>query len=241
MINQFVWRSKRKIELIPITADFSKDLAIGDLIDSCEVSISVFAGEDNSPSDMLYAPVEVFSPRCIQQIIGGVVGVTYLVEFTATTVLGNLLVQYTKLSILPDNIPASGKYIPIYFTTWPYPYYLIDTLGIGTTPQNGDMHQTYDIYLWKDATSINTIPTTGQLQSVVITYTGKYIDSTTISQVPTSGLLKKVLEKYSMQADSMSLGIIPSSGYLKQILIRYANYTDSMTLGNTPISGSLST
>lgn len=241
MAGLFIWRSKRKIELIPVTADFSKDLGAGDSVVSCVVTISVFSGKDSNPAALLYNPVEIFTPRCIQNIVEGVVGVVYLIEFAATTALGNLLKQEVKLAILPDNVPASGKYIPLYFTSWRYPYLYSEHMQVGVVPHSGDMHQVYYNAKPVDSSIINAVPISGFLKSILIQYSyGNAPDKLATTLLPQSGYLKVILITYSWQPDKVGVALVPQSGYLKAILIRYQNYIDHCGIGITPMSGSLS-
>ena len=218
MGEEFTWRTKRQIELIPVSISLDKDLADGEVISSCDVSIEVFSGEDSDPSTMLYKPVDVTDTECVQDIWQGVIGVVYKVIFAITTSSGQIITRTTKIGILPDNIPATGKYIPLYFTTWRYPLdvtgdYFIGSADVVSGRTLEKLHAGPD---W-----IQGFPAvqSGTITLVRITYNFEdYIQP--LADV-TSGLYELVRITYTMDADWMQASPDVTSGILRLIHITY--------------------
>lgn len=116
-----VERSKRRIEAITITADFSDRMAADDSIFDATVSIEVFSGDDPSPADMLYLPIIIDTQAISQRVKQGVPGDVYNVQFSAITAAGSILEQTTRIAIVPDASDAIPQYISLYLTTPLYP------------------------------------------------------------------------------------------------------------------------
>lgn len=93
-----IFETKVSEEVLLLKFDFTSDLRIGLInahnhlqaiydegIDSSSVSCSVVSGVDASPSSMVSGSATVTDGVVEQKIIGGTVGVTYLLVCTATT------------------------------------------------------------------------------------------------------------------------------------------------------------
>ena len=81
----------------PYGVDFKLQLAnsatAGDSIASItDVTASVLEGTDPNPGNILNGAPYILGTEALQQIVGGVVGVQYLLTFTVQTVQGNTLV-----------------------------------------------------------------------------------------------------------------------------------------------------
>ena len=81
----------------PYGVDFKLQLAnsatAGDSIASItDVTASVLEGTDPNPGNILNGAPYILGSETLQQIVGGVAGVQYLLTFTVQTVQGNTLV-----------------------------------------------------------------------------------------------------------------------------------------------------
>ena len=88
----------------PYGVDFKLQLAnsatAGDSIASItDVTASVLEGTDPNPGNILNGAPYILGTETLQQIVGGVVGVQYLLTFTVQTVQGNTLVGQITLYV----------------------------------------------------------------------------------------------------------------------------------------------
>ena len=86
------------------TFDFSPIMASGETISSASCVIQVKEGSDPSPSSIMVGSPVISGQTVAQRISGGLDGVIYRVEMTATTSLTNV---YTIVADLPVLAPIN--------------------------------------------------------------------------------------------------------------------------------------
>jgi hypothetical protein len=92
--------AKDPVEIIPISFSFGSELATGDAVLSCVVSVITFEGSDPNPSALLYLiPNLVQAPTVIQNIQGGLSGCQYHIKAVATLQSGGVLVRQAVLPV----------------------------------------------------------------------------------------------------------------------------------------------
>jgi hypothetical protein len=84
------------------TFDFSPIMASGETISSATCTIEVKEGTDPTPSSIKVGSPAISGQQVAQRITGGLDGVIYRVEMTATTSLTNV---YTIVADLPVLAP----------------------------------------------------------------------------------------------------------------------------------------
>lgn len=118
---------KLVVDVVPAFFDFSADLLHAETIVSAVATVSVHTGVDPAPSILLYQVVTITGSLCEQKIQMGLPGVVYDVLMTIVTSTSRTVEQVTRIAILPDAKPAVPVYIPLYFTSQPYPVDITDT------------------------------------------------------------------------------------------------------------------
>ena len=86
------------------TFDFSPIMASSEIISSASCVIQVKEGSDPSPSSIMVGSPVISGQTVAQRISGGLDGVIYRVEMTATTSLTNV---YTIVADLPVLAPIN--------------------------------------------------------------------------------------------------------------------------------------
>ena len=86
------------------TFDFSPIMASGETISSAACVVQVKEGSDPSPSSIMVGSPVVSGQTAAQRISGGLDGVIYRLEMTATTSLTNV---YTIVADLPVLAPIN--------------------------------------------------------------------------------------------------------------------------------------
>ena len=86
------------------TFDFSPIMASGETISSADCVVQVKEGSDPSPSSIMVGSPVVSGQTAAQRISGGLDGVIYRLEMTATTSLTNV---YTIVADLPVLAPIN--------------------------------------------------------------------------------------------------------------------------------------
>jgi hypothetical protein len=86
------------------TFDFSPIMASAETISSATCAVEVVSGTDSSPSSILVGTPTVSGQQVAQRISGGLDGVIYRIEMTATTSLTNV---YTIVADLPVLSPLN--------------------------------------------------------------------------------------------------------------------------------------
>lgn len=82
-----------------MAVDFADDMPDGATISSASVTVSVEHGTDASPDSMRSGSYSISGTQVRQMVTGGVHGVTYLFEFTATLSDGQVLQETVKLRV----------------------------------------------------------------------------------------------------------------------------------------------
>ena len=79
-------------ESITVSIDFANLLATGETISSASFTSAVSTGQDTNPSAMISGSTTVTGTICMQRVIGGLAGVSYIISAVALTNLGNTYV-----------------------------------------------------------------------------------------------------------------------------------------------------
>lgn len=90
---------KDPIEVLELTMDFTQWLQAGETIATCPWICTVSNGTDPSPSSLLSGSPTIAAGLVKQLVHGGLDGVTYLFEATATTNLGHVYVGRATLAV----------------------------------------------------------------------------------------------------------------------------------------------
>ena len=91
---------KDPTEVLELTMDFTLWLQAGETIVSCPWVCTVSNGTDPSPSAMLSGSPTIAAGLVKHDVRGGLDGVTYLFEATATTSLGHVYVGRATLEVV---------------------------------------------------------------------------------------------------------------------------------------------
>lgn len=86
------------------TFDFSTVMASTETISSATSTVQVVSGNDSSPTSILVGSPVISGQQVAQRISGGLDGVIYRIEVSATTSLTNV---YTIVADLPVLAPLS--------------------------------------------------------------------------------------------------------------------------------------
>ena len=86
------------------TFDFSTVMSSGETISSATSNVEVVSGDDSSPNAILVGTPVASGQQVAQRISGGLDGVIYRLEMTATTSLTNV---YTIVADLPVLAPLN--------------------------------------------------------------------------------------------------------------------------------------
>lgn len=89
---------------VPLTFDFTSELAAGETIGTKSVGATVYSGTDPVPSGIISGSASSSGQKVTQNVSGGVLGVTYMMLCTITTSAGQTLQQAGFLSIVPPTI-----------------------------------------------------------------------------------------------------------------------------------------
>ena len=95
-----VLEAKSVGETLRYEIDFLSQLASGETITSVTTTMSVFAGTDSTPSDMLVDVPWYSGTTVYQRITAGTAGVIYLLTATVNTSLSQVLIIYGYLAVL---------------------------------------------------------------------------------------------------------------------------------------------
>lgn len=185
---------KKVVDVVPATFDFTADLLPAETISTAVATVSVHTGTDPTPSAMLYQVVTITGNVCEQKVQQGLPGVVYDVLMTIVTSTARTIEQVTRIAILPDAKPAVPVYIPLYFTSQPYPIDITDSFTAGISILGG--HSLYN------------------------PYTTEWIGAQ-ISML--NGNLYAGLISYAIPADGMQAGISIQNGNMYEGLVSYDN------------------
>ncbi len=88
---------------IPVECDFSSLMATGEAVTAVVTTAQVFTGTDPSPSSIISGTGTLVRNSFVQKITGGLVGVVYLLTFSATTNLLNYRIINAYLAVINDD------------------------------------------------------------------------------------------------------------------------------------------
>jgi len=103
MASTFEVPSKYADSTVPLVVDFISQLIDGEALVAATTSASVFNGTDPAPEDILLGSPDLAQNVVTQTITGGLVGVTYTVQFNGTTNLDNELIINVYVSVINSN------------------------------------------------------------------------------------------------------------------------------------------
>lgn len=215
MTDSVVLSSKYQAEIHQFVADFTGQLQPGESFTGTGVSVSVFldTGTDPNATAILVTPFTLVGNVVSQGLQQGVPGCIYVVAIHVVTNLSRGLTLTARLAVLPNNYPATGAFIPYYFTSQPYPYQLIDTLHLGS--------------------SIASVA----VFSTVYNYT--YPDTINLGASIQSALLFPALKTYSF-GDTLHMGGSVQSATVQSTLMTYL-YPDTIHVVSAIVSAALTT
>lgn len=87
-----VWPAKYPGERVGVMFDFRPDMAFGDAVSSVAFVVSTVHGTDVSPANLLSGSASVKGGRVFQDLHGGSIDCSYLVECEATLLKGGVLI-----------------------------------------------------------------------------------------------------------------------------------------------------
>lgn len=229
---------KRVVDLITLSFDFTSDLIVGETISTAVASATVFTGSDPSPGDVLYQLTTIIGDMCTQKMWKGLSGVVYDVLMTIVTNTGRTVEQVVRVAIRPDDTHGQGLYIPLYYTSRPYPYYFSDQFTGNTMLTTGTLRTLIVNYVFTDQFAGHTQLTSGTLRQIVITYTNSS-DQMQGFTILTEGTLRQVVITYTDTPDEFIGTTLLKSGTLTIGRIEYANPPDFMIGSTLLTSGTL--
>ena len=96
-------------ETVTILCSFLSRMAAGETALTCASSMGIYTGEDADAINMLYGDCYVQSNASdvVQDILGGIPGVIYILYLSVRTTLNNVLVQEIKIAIQPSIVPEA--------------------------------------------------------------------------------------------------------------------------------------
>lgn len=96
-------------ETVTILCSFLSLMAAGETALTCASSMGVFTEDDPDAVNMLYGDCYVQSNASdvVQDILGGIPGVIYILYLSVRTTLNNVLVQEIKIAIQPSIVPEA--------------------------------------------------------------------------------------------------------------------------------------
>jgi len=227
---------KMVVDVVPIFFDFTADLFSGETISSAVATISVHTGIDPSPSLLLYQVVTITGNICEQKVQKGLPGVVYDILMTIVTSTARIVEQITRIAILPDANPAVPVYIPLYFTSQPYPVDITDT-NLTASIQMLNGHSLLNPYITEFISgSIQMLD--GSLYSGLVSYINPHEDMQAYATI-LDGSLYSGLVSYDNPAESL-LGVISMlDGSLYNSLVSYTNPHEDMQATISMLSGTL--
>ena len=90
---------KKAAEVLQRGIDLGRRLAPRETITTAAVTSSVLRGSDMAASAILDAPATINGTTIWQEVAGGVAGVYYTLQFTASTSLGHVLIERSTLEV----------------------------------------------------------------------------------------------------------------------------------------------
>lgn len=126
-------------ETISYFVDFT-DLLNGETIQPPPViTITLVDGVDPNPSTMLFQGATISGNVIEQRLRKGIEGCIYYVSFSVTSTTGHVYEKEFYLAILPGSGNAIPDYQPAWLTSYPYPYYVLDSFQAAPSVDSWDM------------------------------------------------------------------------------------------------------
>lgn len=102
-MNRTIFDPKYMGETKNYVFDFISQLALGETLDTAEVTATVYAGDDDAPEDIVNGAANISNEQVSQSFTGGVIGVTYFVVCEVTTSEDQTLRLGAYLAIQPNQ------------------------------------------------------------------------------------------------------------------------------------------
>ncbi len=92
---------KAPTEEIVVSFGFAARLKVGETVTAAATTVEVVDGTDATPSAILSGSADITSaPVVAQKIVGGVLGVSYLIQILATTSTGRKIMGARSIAIV---------------------------------------------------------------------------------------------------------------------------------------------
>ena len=236
MTIQVILPSKKQIDVRPFRVDFSQWLLSGEEVIEATITVSMYTGDDPAPEEILYLDPEILNNVVLQRIRAGIPGNIYTVTMKVVTDLGNEFTAETLQAVLPDGVPASDIYIPLYLTTRPYPVNDIEGIEAGL-----GYLSSFILTVALDGVDHGVTLSTGSLRNILQQYGNwppEAIDHAVSLQ---AGSMKDILIQYgNYPAEAIDHSCTVQASSLRNLLISYNNYpAEAVDHSCSLISGSL--
>lgn len=108
-MSTYVSAQKLQGETITQLCSFLSVMAVGEQALTCASSMGIFSGEDSDAVNMLLgdAFIQANKSDVVQDILGGIPGVIYILYLSVRTTLNNVLVQEIKIAVQPSITPEA--------------------------------------------------------------------------------------------------------------------------------------
>ena len=100
-MSRVIFDGKLSGEIVTLAFSFLSHLATGETISSAVTTATVYSGTDASPSSLISGAASISGSTVSQKVIGGTLGVTYILVCSAVTSLGQTLQISGYLVIVP--------------------------------------------------------------------------------------------------------------------------------------------
>jgi len=92
-------------ETYPVTITFADKLQSGEAINGAAVTVTVYAGTDATPSNLLSGSATYTANTVTQVITGGVAGVIYSLVYVATGTSSHNYAKVARLAVVANDNP----------------------------------------------------------------------------------------------------------------------------------------
>lgn len=226
---------KMVVDVVPAFFDFSADLLPGETISTAVATVTVHTGIDPSPSLLLYQVVTIIGSVCEQKIQKGLIGVVYDVLMTIVTSTARIVEQVTRIAILPEANPAVPVYLPLYFTSRPYPVDVTEMFTANISMLGGhSLLNPYTIEFITASTSMKS----GSLFGSSVTYNNPHEDIQAFILMLDGSLFGGSVT-YNNPADGLLGNTNMLDGSLFGGLVSYANPHEDIQAATIMLDGNL--
>lgn len=215
--------------------NFSNILEPVEIIESAELSVSVFTGIDEDPEHILVGDL-VYTDKQVSQVVQlGVIGVIYEFSVRVVTDLDRAYVIQARLAILPEADRAGTRHATLILSSKLYPIEFSDALRLLAEPLDGSLRKIIVELSTKDALRYTAAPVTGSLRYAYVEYV--YPEALRYDPEPLSGSLRDALHEYTYP-EKLRYVPEPRSGMLRAALVSHT-YEESLRFSPEPLSGTL--